>query len=231
MLIACENITMGYEGKTVAENISFSVNEGEFICIVGENGCGKTTLIKGILGILPIKSGKVSFSGMSKRDMGYLPQQTTVQRDFPASVYEVVLSGFLNRKRFFSFYTKTDKTQADNNLKRFSIYDLKKNCYRELSGGQQQRVLLCRAFCAAKKVIILDEPVTGLDTIALRELYAVLKDMCLNNMAVIMVTHSIGGALENADKILHMDDKAFFFGPANEYKKSRFFNKLTGEII
>lgn len=228
-LLTCDKLSVGYDGKMVADNISFCVEKGDFICVVGENGSGKSTLIKGILGLLPLKNGRIIYNGMTKKEMGYLPQQTLVQKDFPACVYEVVLSGFLNRKGLISFYNKADKAEANENLKKFGIYDLKKKSYRELSGGQQQRVLLCRAFCSAQKVMFLDEPVTGLDIIATRELYTALNELCRDGMAVVMITHGIEGALEKANKILHMDESSYFFGATNDYINSKYCRKLIGD--
>ncbi|NLK69941.1 MAG: ATP-binding cassette domain-containing protein, partial [Clostridiales bacterium] len=158
-LINCSNITMSYEDNIVFKDLSFEVNKGDYLCIVGENGSGKSTLVRGLLGLKSPVSGKIEYGdGLKKTEIGYLPQQTSVQKDFPASVYEVVLSGCLNSRGIKPFYSKAEKNTALKNMKRLGIEDLKQKCYRELSGGQQQRVLLARALCATKKILLLDEP-------------------------------------------------------------------------
>ncbi|HIQ79843.1 MAG TPA: metal ABC transporter ATP-binding protein [Candidatus Scatavimonas merdigallinarum] len=221
-LFTCRNVAMSYDGNVVLRNLNFTINQGDYLCIVGENGSGKTTLMKGMLGLLPVSCGAFQFSeGLVQKEVGYLPQQTGIQRDFPASVYEVVLSGCLNRKRALPFYTKKEKEIALQNMERLSVLDLKKKCYRELSGGQQQRVLLARALCATKKLLILDEPVTGLDPIATNELYELINRLNKHNgITVVMVSHDIVSAVEYADHILHLSNKAVFFGTTEEYLHS-----------
>ena len=162
--MVCKNASLGYEDGTVAENLNFTINKGDYLCILGENGSGKSTLIKAILGLKPQISGELNWCGdVKKNEVGYLPQQTVVQKDFPASVREIVRSGCLAKCGLRPFYSKEEKELAENTMKQLEIDKLAKRCYRELSGGQQQRVLLARALCATRKMLLLDEPVTGLD--------------------------------------------------------------------
>lgn len=220
-LLSCENVSFSYEGKTVVSDINFSLNKGEFLSVVGENGSGKSTLIKGILGLLKPDTGKILLT--HKNSVGYLPQQTQLQRDFPASVYEVVISGCQNSMGFLPFYTKKQKEIADNNLEKLRISDLKKQCYHDLSGGQQQKVLLARALCAANSLILLDEPVTGLDPQSTNELYDIINELNKNDkMAVIMVSHDIKNAVMYSDYILHLQNKQIFFGKTKDYTKGNF---------
>ena len=175
ILLSCENIHVTYDSKTAVRNVNFTVSPGDYLCVVGENGSGKTTLMKAILGLIKPVEGKITCSGLKKNEIGYMPQQTVVQRDFPASVFEIVLSGRLNRHGFLPLYTKKDKLAALENIKKLGIEDLRKKSYSELSGGQQQRVLLARALCATEKLLILDEPTAGLDPIVANEMYNLLK--------------------------------------------------------
>lgn len=217
--ITVKDLSLGYEHMTVAENIDFTVNKGDYLCIVGENGSGKTTLMKTILGLAKPISGQILFGdGFGKKDIGYLPQQTMVQRDFPASVWEIVLSGRQSRmgKRFF--YSSEDKKIAKENIARMGISLLKKRSYRELSGGQQQRVLLARALCATGKLLLLDEPVSGLDPKATSEMYEVVKKLNDDGVTIIMISHDIEPALSYATHILHIGNKTFF-GPTEDYRK------------
>lgn len=213
-LIKCENLTLGYDGRVVAENISFTLGEGDYLCIVGENGSGKTTLLKALLNLHQPLSGSIERTGLTG-GIGYLPQQTAVQRDFPASVFEITVSGRLGRRGLKPFYSRGDKAAAHRALERLHIAGLEKKCYRELSGGQQQRVLLARALCAADKIILLDEPVTGLDPKAAAEMYAIISELNRAGTAVIMITHDMS-ALSYATHILHIGDRVFF-GSSEEY--------------
>jgi len=190
MLLECRDITLGYENITLAEGVSFTVNEGEYWCITGENGSGKTTLMKTVLGLREPLSGEVIYGQDMKGRIGYLPQQTAVQRDFPASVKEVVYSGFAGQGGFFPFITKEQKQMAAKNMERMGILNLAGSSYRELSGGQQQRVLLSRALCATQKLILLDEPVAGLDIKVAYEMYELIQSLNRDlGIAVIMITH------------------------------------------
>ncbi len=227
-LISCKNLEFQYDGNIVLSDVSFELNEGDYLCIVGENGSGKTTLINGILGIIKPQKGKISFgNGIISKEIGYLPQHTDVQKNFPASVYEVVISGCVNSQRFFPFYTKKEKYIANRNIELLEITNIKNKCYHELSGGQQQRVLLARALCATKSVLLLDEPVTGLDAVATKSLYKLINHLNKeHNITVIMVTHDIKSATENASHILHLGNKSLFFGNVSDYFKNDISKKL-----
>jgi zinc transport system ATP-binding protein len=222
VLIECDSLTYRYEQSATpaVKDITFNVDEGDYLCIVGENGSGKSTLVRLITGLAKPTSGKIVFRSLGRRGIGYLPQQTPVQKDFPASVMEVVLTGRLNRKRFLTFMTGKDVAAAEANLEKLGVLDLKREAYRELSGGQRQRVLLARALCASEKLLILDEPVTGLDPLAQEGMYRVIKDMNENGMAILMVSHDVAGAVRSAGKILHMDVGALYFGSAEDYAGS-----------
>ena len=192
-ILECRDLCFAYEGKRVLEGVNFALNAGDYLCVVGENGSGKSTLIKGLLGLKTPEQGSITLSdGLKATEIGYLPQQTQVQRDFPASVYEVVLSGCLNSLGGKLFYTKELKQRAMENMERMGIEEIRDESYQNLSGGQQQRVLLARALCATKKLLLLDEPVTGLDPIASGEMYNLIKliNLC-DNISVIMVSHDI----------------------------------------
>ncbi len=217
--ISCENLTIGYDNKIVRSDISFEVSQGDYLCIVGENGSGKTTMMKTLLGLLPAISGNISLEqGLLYRDIGYLPQQSVVQKNFPASVWEIVLSGCLNHCGLRPFYNKAEKLIAKQNIEKMGIEHLSKRCYRELSGGQKQRVLLARALSAASKVILLDEPVGGLDPNASKDLYSVIEALNKEGTTIIMISHDIEGALGYASHILHIG-KNTFFGTKEQYSK------------
>ncbi len=213
--IICENVELGYGGKAVCSDISFEVCEGDYLCIVGKNGVGKSTLIKAFLGLVQPIGGSIAFCGdMKKSHIGYLPQQTAVQRDFPATVYEIVLSGCCG---FVTFHGKENKKKALSAMEKMGISDLKNKCYRDLSGGQQQRVLLARAFCAARKMIILDEPVSGLDPEAAEEMYEIINKLNReDSVTVIMISHDTL-SVEYATHILHLDKNPLFFGKKEDY--------------
>ena len=215
--LLCEDLTLGYDNGAILEGLSFSVEKGDYLAIVGENGSGKSTLMKTILGLLKPLKGEVVFGdGLKKYEVGYLPQQTVVQKDFPASVWEVVLSGCLSKERFFPFYTKADKARAMFNIDRLGLASLKERSYRELSGGQQQRVLLARALCATEKVLLLDEPVSGLDPVVTAEMYDIIDSLNRSGITIIMISHDVQAAVKYADKILHVG-KTPFFGTVGEY--------------
>lgn len=231
MIFECKDVTLGYENKVVAKNLNFKIDQGDYLCVVGENGTGKSTLIKTLLGLIKPLNGEViaNVQGKNHKGVGYLPQQTQAQKDFPASVWEVVLSGVLNNDHRCPFYNKKDKAEAEKNMEKLNILDLKKRCYRELSGGQQQRVLLARALCATDSILILDEPVTGLDPAASMELYETIKDLNKKeNVTIIMVSHDIKNALNYATHILHLEQENDFFGTVEEYKKSNVSNMFLG---
>ena len=231
MIFECKDVTLGYENKVVAKNLNFKIDQGDYLCVVGENGTGKSTLIKTLLGLIKPLNGEViaNVQGKNHKGVGYLPQQTQAQKDFPASVWEVVLSGVLNNDHRCPFYNKKDKAEAEKNMEKLNILDLKKRCYRELSGGQQQRVLLARALCATDSVLILDEPVTGLDPAASMEFYETIKDLNKKeNVTIIMVSHDIKNALNYATHILHLEQGKEFFGTVKEYKKSKISDSFLG---
>ncbi len=219
-LLKCTDLTLGYDGKAVAENLNFELNNGDYLCIVGENGSGKSTLMKTLLNLQPCLSGTVETGdGLKRNEIGYLPQQTVVQRDFPASVWEIVISGCIGSGGFKPFYSKEQKEMARNNIERMGITHLTKRCYRELSGGQQQRVLLARALCATKKLLLLDEPVSGLDPKVTAEMYSLIKELNDSGISVIMISHDISAAVKYATHILHIGN-GVFFGTKEEYLKS-----------
>ncbi len=231
-LIECRDVSLGYEGQPIWEHLNFTVERGDYLCIVGENGSGKSTLLKSLLGLLHPLSGEIRLDESLRRGaIGYLPQQTKAQRDFPATVSEVVLSGFLSGKGWRFFYTAQEKSQALMHMGKLGILELKDQCYRQLSGGQQQRVLLCRALCAAGELLILDEPVTGLDPAAAQDLYRTLEYLNKKEgIAIVMVTHDIPSALRYAGKILHAGQKQWFCGSVAEYLRSPYGKRFGGGI-
>ena len=219
--IICEKLSVGYDGQTILSDLDFSVSAGDYLCIIGSNGSGKTTLMKTLLGLQKPLSGSIRFGDRIKQtDIGYLPQQTDVQRDFPASVTEVVLSGCQSRMGLRPFYNRSDKKLAVENMRRMGIEELARRCYRELSGGQQQRVLLARALCAARSVILLDEPVSGLDPEATAEMYSLICSLNQSGITVIMISHDLSSAREYATHILDVGGD-LFFGKKDDYIRER----------
>lgn len=229
-LLTCKDLAFTYDGRVVLSKISFSIEKGDYLCIVGENGAGKSTLMKGLLGLKQPSSGKITLGeGMNPKEIGYLPQQTAAQKDFPASVYEVVLSGCLNKMGHRFRYGKKEKERALQAMERLGIMELKKECYRDLSGGQQQRVLLARALCAAGKLLLLDEPVTGLDPLISSSLYRMIRDLNeTDKMTILMVSHDAERAVEEAGQILHLAQKQLFFGSVEDYKESKVGKRFLG---
>ncbi len=219
-LLSCRNLCVGYEGTPVVRDLNFEVKSGDYLAIIGENGAGKSTLIKTVLGLLKPLSGEiVTGDGLKKNEIGYLSQQTVVQRDFPASVWEVVLSGCLSGMGLRPFYTKEEKERARTNLERMDLGGFESRSYRELSGGQQQRVLLARALCATGKVLLLDEPVAGLDPKVTAEMYELIRKLNKEGITIIMISHDIHAAVKYANVILHLGSKVFFC-PTEEYLQS-----------
>lgn len=214
--IICENASLGYENRPIVTGLNFTVNAGDYLCIVGENGSGKSTLMKTILNLTPPLAGSIRMEGLRPTEIGYLPQQTQVQRDFPASVQEIVCSGFQGRRGLRPFYTKEEKILAAENLNRIGMGEFAKRCYRELSGGQQQRVLLARALCATRKCLLLDEPVSGLDPRATAQMYDIISGLHWEGITIIMISHDLNAALEYATHILHIGEK-LFYGTREEY--------------
>ena len=223
--LTCENVSLGYDNKTILSNLSFSVNSGDYLCIVGENGSGKSTLMRTMLGLQKPMSGEISLGdGLKKGEIGYLPQQTDVQKNFPASVKEIVLSGCQARAGLRPFYNNQEKEMAANAMKKMRIEEFSKRCYRELSGGQQQRVLLARALCATQNILLLDEPVSGLDPKVTAEMYELISGLN-KGITIIMISHDIDVAISEASHILHICDKPFF-GTKEEYLKSELGSKF-----
>ncbi len=225
-LLTIQNLSLGYDARVILSDLNFSVNKGDYLCIVGENGSGKSTLMKTLLHLQETVSGQILIGdGLKANEIGYLPQQTAVQRDFPASVQEIVLSGFQGRCGLRPFYTQEEKKQAEQNMERMGILKFAKRCYRELSGGQQQRVLLARALCATRKVLLLDEPVSGLDPKVTTDMYELIANLNKEGITIIMISHDIAAAVQYASHILHIGNKVFF-GTKEEYLQSeagRFF--------
>jgi zinc transport system ATP-binding protein len=220
--LTCQNLSLGYEGKTVVSGLSFTVNAGDYLCVVGENGSGKSTLMKTLLKLKTPMAGHIlTGEGIKQSEIGYLPQQTAVQKDFPASVREVVRSGCLNRCGLRPFYNKAEKRIAEDNMEKLGIAPLAKCCYRELSGGQQQRTLLARALCAARKILLLDEPVAGLDPKAAADMYALIAKLNAAGMTIIMISHDVAVSVKYASHILHIGGQSvLFFGKTAAYLES-----------
>lgn len=222
-LITCEDLSLGYEGNIVVSGLSFAVSEGDYLCIVGENGSGKSTLMRGLIGLKEPHSGSIRYAdSLRPTEIGYLPQQTMVQRDFPASVYEIVLSGCRNQGRWRPFYTRAQHAYARAQMERLGIWELKNRCYRELSGGQQQRTLLARALCATRKLLLLDEPMAGLDPVVTAELYDCIGALNRqDHITVIMVSHDMHSVTHNATHVLHIGKAGeLFYGTADAYRES-----------
>ena len=229
-LITCREAALGYETGIVVSGLNFAVEAGDYLCVVGENGSGKSTLIKGLLRLkTPVSGEIITGDGLKSNEIGYLPQQSAAQKDFPASVLEVVLSGRQSQRGARPFYSKKDREIAIKNMEQLGIGHLKKDCYRELSGGQQQRTLLARALCATEKLLLLDEPVAGLDPLATRELYDLIR--LLNQkqkLTIIMVSHDIRSAVEYADHILHLGNQQLFFGTTGDYLQTDLAKRFLG---
>lgn len=218
-LIKCNDVAVSYSSEPVVEHLNISIQKGMYLCFIGENGCGKTTLMKAILGLVPISCG--SIEKQKTLTSGYLPQQTQIQRDFPISVFEVVLSGFVKKKGFKPFYSKKMKQKSLEYLDKVGMSEYKNKSYRELSGGQQQRVLLARALCSTEDILFLDEPVTGLDPKATVEMYSIIKKLNDEGMTIVMVSHDMESALRYSSHILQIENhRAVFWGTSEEYLNS-----------
>jgi zinc transport system ATP-binding protein len=221
-LIDCEGLTLRYERTIAVQDLTFAVETGDYLCIVGENGSGKSTLIKALLRLHPVSEGALRYGdGLKPSQIGYLPQQTAVQRDFPASVREVVLSGCLNRMGLRPVYLAGEKKRALAAMERLGIAALAQRSYHQLSGGQQQRVLLARALCATQRLLLLDEPGAGLDPLATQELYRTIGELNQQDgITVVMVSHDVNAAVQNARHILHLRTETQFYGTAEAYRQS-----------
>lgn len=230
LLLKCEHVDFGYENHDAVVDVSLEVHTGDYICILGENGSGKSTLMKGILGLLKPTAGKIVLSEeLKSAGIGYLPQQTAAQKDFPATVYEVVISGCLGKRGNRPFYAASEKKLADFNLQRLGISDLRTSCYRDLSGGQQQRVLIARALCATDKLLILDEPITGLDPSAVQDFYQIIKKLnSEEQVAIMMVSHDVQNIVQQAGTILHLQQRVVFYGSTADYIKSGISRRFLG---
>lgn len=227
-LITCEQLRLGYDGREIVSGLSFTVNSGDYLCIVGENGSGKSTLMRTVLGLQQPLGGQVRLGdGLRASQIGYLPQQTVVQRDFPATVWEVVLSGCQGGCGLRPYYNREEKARARKNIESMELTALTKRCYRELSGGQQQRVLLARALCATTKLLVLDEPVSGLDPKVTAELYAHIRRINRAGITVVMVSHDVDAAIRDASHILHIGD-SLFFGSKADYLRSGVGRRYLG---
>ena len=224
--ITLKNVTIQYENKKVIDDLTFSINKGDYICVLGDNGSGKTTLIKGILGLLKIKSGEINFN-IKKSCIGYLPQQNQIQKDFPACVNEIVMSGLISKKGLRPFFLRKEKEIAEKNMKRLGILHLRKKHFSELSGGQQQRVLIARALCAGEEILFLDEPVNTLDNETANDLYAVLSRLNREGITIFMISHDKELAVFNAKKILYLGNKVFF-GTKKEFEQSNLYKNIQG---
>lgn len=229
-LLYCEELTLGYDSRVIVQELSFSVNTGDYLCIVGENGAGKTTLIKTLLGLLRPMEGAIRYGeGFKARELGYLPQQSIIQKDFPASVREVVLSGCQGRGGRHPFYSKADRRNAAENMEKMGVGEFAGRCYRELSGGQQQRVLLARALCAARRVLLLDEPAAGLDPRMAAELYQLINQLNREEgVTIIIISHDLSAVIRYASHILHVG-KPVFFGEKEAYLQSEVGKGFTGQ--
>ncbi len=230
VILTCDSLTVKYENQIIISDLSFKVNDGDYLCIVGDNGTGKTTLLKTILGLKHAQSGSVSFSSeIGRNEIGYISQQNDINRDFPASVYEVVLSGCLNRHGLSPFYSHQEKQHSLEVMDKLGIRDMSDHSFQELSGGQQRRVLLARAMMASSKLLFLDEPVAALDPIATADFYNLLNLLRTDGLTIIMVSHDIHSAIHNASHILHLSADSYFYGTTAEYVTSSFGQKYLNE--
>ena len=220
-LIELKDVTIAFEGVAAVEHVNLAVERGEYLVIVGENGSGKSTLVRAMLGLVRPKSGRVVYGdGLKKNQIGYLPQQTVVQRDFPASVGEVVLSGCVNRLGRRLAFGAGERARAEEKMRLMDVYSLREKPYRTLSGGQQQRALLARALCATDSILLLDEPVTGLDPDAAEELYSVIRSLNRDHgVAIAMVSHNLHGAMRDAGRVLVMNRGVDFVGSVEDYER------------
>lgn len=226
-LITLENVTIAFEGVVAVQDVNLTIERGDYLVIVGENGSGKSTLIRAILGLVRPQKGRVVYGdGLRRNQIGYLPQQTESQRDFPASVEEVVLSGCVNRMGRRPFYSAAQRRLAEEKMRLLDVERFRKKSYRTLSGGQQQRVLLARALCATDCILLLDEPVTGLDPETTEELYSIIRDLNRKHgVTIAMVSHDLQGAMRDAGKVLVMNRGADYFGSTEGYWK-----RLEGQV-
>ena len=229
-LLQVQNAAFRYDGKDVVTGLNFTVEHCDYLCIVGENGSGKSTLVKGLLGLKAPHNGTITFGeGLTARQIGYLPQQKESQRDFPASVQEVVLSGTLNSLGVRPFYTREQKKNALTQIERVGMLPLKNAAFRELSGGQQQRALLARALAATKMLLILDEPIASLDPVAAADMYRLIEEINRDHgVTVVMVSHDPHAAAHEAKSVLHLENRQLFYGTSADYRKSDIGKRFLG---
>ena len=221
-LLDCRGVALAYDGCTVVENLTFSVNSGDYLCIIGENGSGKTTLMKALLGLIKVSSGSIAYNGIKQNEIGWLPQRSDLQRDFPASVEEIVLSGTLNHHGWLPFYTEAEKQRAHESMRMLNVDDLADSSFQNLSGGQQQRVLLARALCATSKLLLLDEPVAGLDPTAAEDMYGVIRMLNRERgITVIMISHDISAVISDSTHVLQLRHEPVFFGKTADYRAAQ----------
>ena len=220
-MIKCEKLSLGYDGKAIVDNLNFEIQNGDYLCVLGENGVGQSTLIKTLLKLIKPISGEVIYNeNLLPTEIGYLSQQQQLLKDFPASVFEIVLSGCQSKVGIRPFYKREEKQTAKEKIEKLGLLDLMTRSFSELSGGQQQRVLLARALMAGQRLMILDEPVTGLDPEASRKMYEIINELNKSNMTIVMISHDIEVALDYATKVLYIGQN-IFYGTTLEYKKSR----------
>ena len=227
-MITVNNLSVKYDAGYAVKDVSFSIENGDYLCIVGENGSGKTTLMKAILKLVKPSGGSIDMQGLRQNEIGFIPQQTIIQKDFPSSVFEVVLSGFQSKTGLLPFYSSKQKKMAKENIEKMGAAELIRKPYRDLSGGQQQRVLLARALCATDKIIFLDEPAAGLDPMMTADLYSILNMLNEQGITIVMVSHDIASAVKYGNKILHMNVSSLFFGFTEDYKRSDIGQKMIG---
>lgn len=229
-LIECKNLSIGYNEKAICKDISFTVEKGDYVCIIGENGCGKSTLLKTILGLNKSISGKIKFdNNFNKNQIGYLPQQSEMQRDFPAVVKEIVMSGFINKMGFRPFYNKSEKEKGLKLMTQLNIIDYKNKSYKDLSGGQQQKVLLARALCATDELLVLDEPTNGLDMRSIKAFYDIIYRLNQENgITILMVTHNLDKVIDRATKIIYLKNTQVFMGNKEEFLASEYGKNYAG---
>ena len=230
-MLIVRDATIQYEKKTAVQSVDFELLPGEFLTVFGENGSGKSTLMKSVLGLLPLRGGSIKFTDLEIGDIGYLPQNLQVQQDFPASVNEVILSGFSGKSFLKPFYSKAEKRRACEIAENLNIMPLRRECYRELSRGQQQRVLLARALCSARKLLMLDEPATGLDPLMRDEIYSILENIHRREgMSVMMISHDLENSIRLSDKILHLNTSVLYFGDINGYLNSKAYKNFNPDV-
>ncbi|MBQ4354189.1 MAG: ATP-binding cassette domain-containing protein [Clostridia bacterium] len=212
-LLTCQNLTVGYEGVRLCTDISFTLHTGEYMSIIGPSGIGKSALAGTILGVQKPAEGEVIYeNGMQRTDIGCLPQEQVIRSS--VTVREVVLEGCLHHTKKW-FVGRAEKEFAMHNLERVGLADFAKRRFGDLSGGQRQRVLLARALCSAKKLLILDEPMHGLDAYAKDEIFHEIVKINESGIAVMLIdANAVDGT------VLHLSDRQLFCGSVTDYIRS-----------